>query len=237
MPRIAITGDSCVSLNRRIFIGGALATGASALSGCAGGGARSSAPAGLLAADGTPVMAELMKPGALEEIVLGNPNAPGVIIEYASLSCPFCYKFHLDTFPRVPKELIKTGKVRFIIREFPIGRAAGTAAIINRCAPRKDYLTLYDKYIVQRTKWVSQEVRPDAIFKIAAQTGMTRAAFDACLADKELEKKLKEVKQRGRALGVSGTPTFFVNGKKFRGVLTFDQIKTMLAAPATPQTT
>ena len=229
LPRIAITrGDASVSLNRRKFIGGVLAVGAGGLSGCAGGVGRQSAPVGLLMADGAPVMAELMKPSPLGEKSLGSPTAPGVIIEYASLTCPFSYKFHLDTYPRLKKELIDTGKVRFILREFPIGRAAGTAAIITRCAPDKDYFVLYDKYLVQRTKWVSQEVRLDAIYKIAAQTGMTRQAFDACLANKEVEEGLKAIKQRGREFGVSGTPTFFINGKKFRGVLTLDQIKSML---------
>ena len=222
-----------MSLNRRLFVGGVLAIGAGGLSACASGGSSRAELAGPLKADGTPKPDELMKPGPLEEIVLGNPKASDTIIEYASLSCPFCYKFHLETFPRIQKELIKTGKVRFIIRDFPIGRAAGTAAIINRCAPRKDYYTLYDKYLIQRNKWVSQEVRPDAIYKVAAQTGMTRAAFDACLADKELEEKLRLVKQRGRELGVSGTPTFFINGKKIRGFVTFDTVKEMLGAQVT----
>ncbi len=224
-------------LNRRKFIGGTLAVGAGSLAGCASSGTRQPPPGALLAADGTPVMAELMKPGPLGEKMLGSPTASDVVIEYVSLSCPFCYKFHIEVYPRFKKELIDTGKIRFIVREFPIGRAAGTAAIINRCAPDKDYFDLLDKYIVQRTKWVSQEVRLDAIYKVAAQTGMTRQAFDACLADKELEKSLKEIKQRARDFGVSGTPTFFVNGKKYRGVLTLDQIKAMLAEQPVQQTT
>lgn len=207
--------------------------GAGGLSACAGGSASQSDLAGPLNADGTPKIAELMKPGPLGDMALGSPSAPDIIIEYASLTCPFCYKFHLTTYPRIKKELIDTGKVRFIVREFPIGRVAGTAAIITRCAPEKDYFVLYDKFLVQRNKWVSQEVRPDAIYKIAAQTGMTRQAFDACLANTEIEEGLRMVKQRGREFGVSGTPTFFVNGKKARGVLTFDQIKAMLGAKVT----
>ena len=120
----------------------------------------------------------------------------------------------MNVYPRVKKELIDTGKVRWIVREFPIGRSAGTAAIINRCAPEKDYFVLFDKFLTQQKAWVSQEVRTDAIYKVASQTGMTRQAFDACLSNKELEEGLRTVKQRGRELGVTGTPTFFVNGKK-----------------------
>ena len=222
-----------MSLNRRLFVGGALAIGAGGLSGCAGGGARQSDLAAPLNADGTPNIAELMKPGPLGDKMLGSKNAPDTIIEYASLTCPFCYKFHLTTYQRIKKELIDTGKVRYIIREFPIGRSAGTAAIITRCAPEKDYFVLYDKFLRQQSKWVSQDVRPDAIYKIAAQTGMTRQAFDACLTNKHVEEGLASVKQRGRAFGVSGTPTFFVNGKKARGALTFDQITAMLGPKVT----
>jgi len=222
-----------VSLNRRVFVGGVLAAGAGSLAGCAGGGGRQSAATGPLTAGGMPVMAELMKPGPLGEKALGSANAPATIIEYASLTCPYCYKFHLTTFPKIKKELIDTGKVRYIIREFPIGRSAGAAAIITRCAPEKDYFVLYDKFLRQRNKWTSQKVRPDAIYKVAALTGMTRKAFDACLANKQVEEGLRMVKQRGREFGVSGTPTFFINGKKARGVLTFEQIKAMLGPQIT----
>ncbi len=226
-------GDYAVHIDRRIFVSGILAVGAGSLAGCAGGGARQSAQMDPLNADGTPNQAELMKLGPLGEKVLGSPTAPTTIIEYASLSCPFCHKFHLTTYPRIKKELIDTGKVRYIIREFPIGRSAGAAAIIARCAPAKDYFVLYDKFLTQQNKWVSQNVRPNAIYKIAAQTGMTRKAFDACLSNKDVEEGLRMVKERGRAFGVSGTPTFFINGKKARGALTFDQIMEMLGTQVT----
>lgn len=222
-----------MALNRRVFISGVLAVGAGSLAGCASGGVRQAEPGAMLGADGAPVMAELMKPGPLGEKVLGSASAPATIIEYVSLTCPICQAFHLTTYDRVKKELIDTGKVRFIIREYPIGRSAGAAAIIARCAPEKDFFVLYDKFLRQQNKWISQKVRPDAIYKIAAQTGMTRQAFDACLVNKTIEDGLRTVKQRGREFGIIGTPTFFINGKKAQGALTFDQIKAMLGARIT----
>lgn len=220
-------------IDRRTFVNGLLVASAGSLAGCAGGGSRPRAQSGPLTADGTPVLAELMKPGPLGDKSLGSPNAPVTIIEYASLTCPYCHKFHVTTYPRVKKELIDTGKVRYIVREFPIGRSAGTAAIITRCAPAKDYFVLFDKYLRQQKSWVSQDVRLDAIYKVAAQTGMTRQAFNACLSNKEIEEGLRTVKQRGRELGVSGTPTFFVNGKKARGDLSYDELVAMIG----PRTT
>lgn len=214
-----------------MFVGGILAAGAAGLTGCGNGGSsQRMAEGALLLADGTPNPAELAREGPLGDMALGNPNAPVTIIEYASLTCPFCHKFHLTTYPRIKKELIDTGKVRYVIREFPIGRTAAAAAVVARCAPAKDYFTLYDKFLTQQRKWTSQKVRPDAIYKIAAQTGMSRKTFDACMANQEISEGLLWVKKRAREFGVSGTPTFFINGKKERGVLTYDQIRAMIGS-------
>lgn len=203
------------------------------LAGCGTGGVPKQAAEALLLQDGSPNPAQLVKPGPLGDRSLGDPNAPVTIIEYASLTCPYCRSFHAKTFPRLKKELIDTGKVRFILREFPIGRTAAAATVVTRCAPRKDYFTLFHKYLAQQPQWVSQEVRPDAIYKIAAQTGMSRATFDACMTNKEITDGLIWVKERARDFGVSGTPTFFINGKKSRGDLTLEEIRAMIAEQST----
>ena len=105
-----------------------------ALSGCGGGVGPTADSAADKALNGPPI-AELMADGPLGERVLGSPNAPITVIEYASLTCPHCAHFQKEVFPRVKKELIDTGKIRFIVREFPIGHTSGTAAIINRWRP------------------------------------------------------------------------------------------------------
>ena len=83
-----------------------------------------------------------MAAGPLGDRVLGKATAPVTVIEYASLTCPHCANFQKNLFPRVKKEFIDTGKVRFIVREFPIGHTSGTAAIVNRCAPDDKYFFL-----------------------------------------------------------------------------------------------
>lgn len=224
----AINGGLPV-LNRRTFLGGAVLSGSGFLAACgAGGGPKKLAEGALLLADGTPNPTELMKPGPLGDRALGSPTAPVTVIEYASLTCPHCRRFHLSTYPRVKKELIDTGKIRYIVREFPIGRSAAAAAVVTRCAPEKDYFVLFDKFLHQQAKWTSQEVRPDAIYSVAAQTGMSRETFDRCMANQEITEGLVWVKERARKFGVSGTPTFFIKGKKARGALTFEQFKEMI---------
>ena len=77
-----------------------------------------------------------MKPGELPEMALGAPDAPVTIIQYASMTCPYCRKFQMEAFPVLKREYIDTGKVRYILRaEFPIGKQSGLATVALRCAP------------------------------------------------------------------------------------------------------
>ena len=197
-----------------------------ALSGCGGGPAAPTPP--IDKATYVPPHAELMAPGPLGERVLGRATAPVTVIEYVSLTCPHCAQFQKDLFPRMKKEFIDTGKVRYILREFPIGRTAGTAAIVNRCAPEDKFFFLLNAFLTRQPEWVSQEVRPDAIFAVAKSSGMSRETFDKCLSNQPIIDGLTDVKQRGRQFGVIGTPTFFINGRKAQGVVTYDQIKAMI---------
>jgi protein-disulfide isomerase len=179
-----------------------------------------------------PTPEELLRPGPLGERALGSPDAPVTVIEYASLTCPHCRDFHADVFPRVKRDYIDTGKVRYIVREFPIGRTAASAAIVNRCAPEEKYFSLLDAFLSRQAEWVSQEVRPDAIYSVAKSSGMSRETFDKCLSNQTIIEGLIEVKQRGRQFGVIGTPTFFVNGRKAQGAVTYEEIKALIEPQA-----
>lgn len=175
-----------------------------------------------------PTFADVMQPGPLPEMSFGRADAPVTIVEYASLTCPHCRNFHLTTYPRFKKEYVDTGKVRYILREFPIGKASGAATVALRCAPPDKYMTLFGKFMEQQPTWVSQEVRLDPIFNVAAQVGMTRQQFDACRENQAMIDGLKWVKDRGRKLGVVGTPNFFVGDKLVKKELSIEDIRAMV---------
>ena len=175
-----------------------------------------------------PSIAEIMQPGELPEMALGRADAPVTIVQYASMTCPYCRQFQRETFPVLKREYIDTGKVRYILREFPIGHQSGLATIALRCAPADKYFALYDKLMAQQATWVSQEVRPDPIFKVAAQVGMTRAQFDSCRENRGMIDALNGVKERGRTLGIIGTPNFFVQGKLVKTVIGIKEIREMV---------
>ena len=176
-----------------------------------------------------PTVAEIMETtAAIPEMALGRADAPVTIIQYQSLTCPHCRAFHRDVFPEFKRTYVDTGKVRFVMREFPIGKQSGNATIALRCAPPDKYFTLYGKFMEQQASWVSQEVRLDPIFAVAKQVGMTRAQFDSCLQNQAMIDGLKWVKDRGRTLGIIGTPNFFVAGKLVKKTLTMSDIRAMV---------
>lgn len=163
-----------------------------------------------------PTLADvLLVAGDLPEMSYGRADAPVVLVKYMSLTCPHCRRFHADVWPGFKRDYVDTGKVRFVIREFPIGKASGTATIALRCAATtpETYLSLYGRFLNQQAQWVSQDVRTDAIGRVAAQDGLTGERFSACLADKGLAARLNAVKERGRTLGIIGTPNFFLDDR------------------------
>jgi protein-disulfide isomerase len=170
----------------------------------------------------------LAQPGPLGDRAMGRADAPVTIVEYASLTCPHCRALHRDVLPKLKAAYIDTGKVRYVLREFPIGKTAGAAAIAVRCAPESQFFAMNDHFLASQKDWVSQDVRLDAIYAVAAKRGLSRASFDKCFANQTMIDGLAEVKQRGRKLGVIGTPTLFVNGEKLQGAIGYDEVKALI---------
>jgi len=165
-------------------------------------------------------VAELMKPGPLPEISLGSKDAPVTIIEYSSMTCPHCATFHEKSLPELKAKYIDTGKVRYIIREFPLDNLAAAAFMLARCAGPKKTLPMIELLYAQQKEWAFVEGSPlPALRKITkVNAGIDKKAFDACLSDqKTLDKVLAIRKRGGQEFGVSSTPTFFVDGTVLKG--------------------
>jgi protein-disulfide isomerase len=173
-------------------------------------------------------MAELMMPGPLGDNALGSPNAPVTIIEYASMTCPHCAHFHEATYPELKKKYIDTGKVRFIFREFPLDALAAAGSMLARCAGSDKYFPMIETLFAQQRDWVVQKPL-EPMLGIARQAGFTQQSFDECLANQEMLAGIEDTRTRAMKLGVNSTPTFFINGKIFRGGLTPEELERQLA--------
>jgi protein-disulfide isomerase len=167
-----------------------------------------------------PEAAALMEPGPLEDIMLGEADAPNTIVEYASMTCGHCAKFHTDVFPEVKKKYIDTGKARFVLREFPLDGLAVAAFMLARCAGNDRYYPMVGGMFETQETWaIPGEDGKQKLALIAKQAGFSQEAFDKCLADKELFDKIVEVRQKAHdEYGVDSTPSIFINGKRLKGV-------------------
>jgi len=228
-----------VNITRRQFV---IATGTLALSGAVLGGIGTWELGSAQAQDVSP--AELMKAGPLGEMVLGDDKAPVTIIEYASMTCPHCANFHATTYPELKKRYIDTGKARFIFREFPLDQLAAAGFMLARCSAQdvkaavpglditkvaaQRYYAMIETLFAQQKDWVVQ--RPlQPLLNIAKQAGFSEQSFNECLKNQTVLDGIKEVGDRGGKLGVNSTPTFFINGKKFSGSLTIDDLDKAIA--------
>jgi protein-disulfide isomerase len=162
---------------------------------------------------------ELLKPGALPDLSVGDANAPVTIVEYASMTCNHCANFHNNVLPTLKEKYIDTGKVRLVFREFPLDERAALASMMARCAGDDKSLPLISMLFAKQEEWASakQDFLPK-LFRFGQQVGVTKTVFDRCRQDEKLLKSLIAVRDRGNAaFGVNSTPTFFINGKRFEG--------------------
>lgn len=170
---------------------------------------------------------ELLVAGPLGDKALGDDNAPVTIVEYASMTCGHCGNFHRNTWAALKEKYIDTGKVRFIFREFPLDSSAFAVAMLARCAPADRFFTIIDLYFSTQDAWLQSQDRYNALLDLAKQAGFSKESFDACLANQALFEGLDEVKNRGaRKFGITGTPTFFINGTKAVGALSLEEMET-----------
>ncbi|MGD9803788.1 MAG: DsbA family protein [Hyphomicrobiaceae bacterium] len=177
------------------------------------------APRLAFAQDKTPdgdLTAELMKPGPLPDIVLGKADAPVTIIEYASMTCSHCAHFANAVLPKLKEKYIDTGKVRLIMREFPLDNLAAAASMLIRCAPEDKQHELMAAFFAKQDDWAFVQGNPvPGLFKIAEEHGFTKENFDKCLTDQKLLEGITSNRDRAnKDFGVRATPSFFINGKK-----------------------
>lgn len=173
---------------------------------------------------------ELMKAGDLPDMALGSPTAKVVIVEYASMTCGHCASFHTKVFPELKAKYIDTGKVRFILREFPLDNLAAAASMLARCAGGEKTYPLVGVLFQKQEEWAFVRSNPvPKLFEIAKQAGFTQEAFDKCLTDQKLLDQVSAIRQRASdKFGVSSTPTFFINGKRLVGGSTLADFDKML---------
>lgn len=172
-------------------------------------------------------VARLMQPGPLGDCVMGAPDAPVTVVEYASVTCPHCARFHATTLPELKERYIDRGHMRLVFREFPLNQLDIAAYMFARCSlggqgralgNQERYFIYLEALFRRQREWATAANPIVALADIAGEAGYARAELEQCLQDQAILDAVLHSRDRATSeFGVNSTPTFFVNGRRATG--------------------
>jgi len=167
----------------------------------------------------------LMQPAGITDHVLGAEDAPVTVIEYASPTCPHCATFHNETYPALKEQYIDTGDVKFIVRPFIRNVLDAVVFMLAEAAGEDSYHEVINTYFETQQTWATSETPRDAMQDIALQLGFTQESFEEALTNQELFAAMEEAREQAlNEFDLTGTPTFYVNGKQLSGAKTLEDM-------------
>ncbi|MEM1316277.1 MAG: thioredoxin domain-containing protein, partial [Pseudomonadota bacterium] len=128
---------------------------------------------------------------------VGDPDAPVHVIEYASLTCPHCARFHASVYPQIKEDYIDTGKARFEMREVYFDPQGLWAGLLARCGGEERYFAFISVLLERQRDWASNDTQTVAneLARIGRQGGLTDEQIGACLSDQTAQRDLVEMYQ------------------------------------------
>lgn len=184
---------------------------------------------------------------------MGNPDAPVKLVEYASLTCPYCGRFAAEGVPTLRDRYVRRGQVSWEFRTFLNHPTDPGISLLLHCRGAAPFFQLAEQIYATQTQWVSrvealpqaqlqqiQSLPPsaaaaafvraaglDAFFR---QHGMPQSRIDSCLADPAGMAKLMAINARGQSDGIGGTPNFLINGQYVSGASSWSELEPRLSA-------
>ena len=158
----------------------------------------------------------------MAERALGDPAAKVVVQEWFSLTCSHCAEFQKITFPQVRKELIDTGRIRYIWHDYPLDQVALTAAMVSRALPPERYEPFISTLLGTQDRWAfARGVNSvEELAKLAALAGLPRQTFDATTGDAQLKSAILALQEGAeKQLKINSTPSFIINDKLIAGAI------------------
>jgi len=165
------------------------------------------------------------------EPTLGDANAPVTIVEFSDYECPFCAKFYRESHAKIKEEYIDTGKVKLVFKDFPLGfhELATPAAVAANCVFKElgdeKYFEMHDTIFENQ-----QSLSKSSLKEWALELGADQSAYDTCIADPEMVAEVQDDMATGAQNGVSGTPSFFINGNLIVGAQPYSVLKAAIDA-------
>ncbi|MBL4804483.1 MAG: DsbA family protein [Alphaproteobacteria bacterium] len=169
---------------------------------------------------------------AKKERILGDPSAPIKITEHSSFSCPHCAHFHRDTYPALKENLIDTGEAYLVFSDFPLNAPALHASLAARCVDEDRYFDFVDMLFSRQDDWATQPNYLSILEGYAADFGLDKATFAACVQNKELQETLlNKIRAVQQQYNINSTPSFVINNQEvIGGAFQFPQFEEALEA-------
>lgn len=170
-----------------------------------------------------------------DDPIIGSSNAPVTIVEFSDFQCPFCRSFWSGAYAQIKSEYIDTGKVRLVFRDYPLSfhPAAKPSAVAANCAHAQGkFWQFHDKMFAEQAKQGQGTVTYGIaeLKQWGAQIGLDATTFDACLGSSKYDAEIEQDVADGTKYGVSGTPSFFINGTLLVGAQPFSAFKAAIDA-------
>ncbi len=174
-----------------------------------------------------------------EQPVLGKADAKVAIVEFSDFQCPYCQKFFKETFAQIKSQYIDTGKAKLVFRHFPLpfhanAQISGAAA---ECANRQGKFWEYHDLLFNNGQPDGANLAAADLKKYADRLGLNNSTlgfgknkFNQCLDGNTTQEIVSSDLKAGQAAGVSGTPTFFINGKILVGAQPFSAFQQAIDA-------
>ena len=175
-----------------------------------------------------PSVAVDMKELVDDDHALGDSNAPVTIVEFSDYQCPFCGRFYTQTLGQIKSKYIDTGKVRLVFRDFPLSfhpEAEPSALAANCAGEQGKYYEFHDKVFENQASLSSASRK-----QWASEIGLDVAKWEKYQSDPDQLAEVRKDFQDGQAVGVQGTPAFFINGKLISGAQPYSVFEQIIEA-------
>ena len=166
---------------------------------------------------------------ALEKKSFGNEDAKIQMLEFASLTCGHCAKFHNEVMPIIKKNYIEKGLIHFTYKDFPLDKYALKATIIARCSGNEKFFNFLDVFYKKQKDWTRTQDPFKSLLKIAKFGGLKDEELKVCVGNKSIEDGvLKDRLKSSKDYDITATPTIYLNGEKYKGDLTIEALDSKL---------
>ena len=162
--------------------------------------------------------------------VMGSPNAPVEIVEFADFECPACGSFANLTEPDIRARLVNTGQVRFRFVDYPLDIHPNTWAAHNAawCASEQNkFWEMHDLIFQNQDRWSTQATRrPNAVLTpLAQQLGLDMQQYEGCVESRKFHPQIKSNYDEALRRGIPSTPTFIIGSQQVNGAVGYDEFK------------